>query len=127
MLLASSIILSIGLFGCQQENQNGSQEGNEIKNEETVKEVPEPADVRQVVWNQMSEEDKEHVDGNWRDGTVSKVQLNESMMHLIKDKTHIGKEVYLIELPTKNISFPNSMIVYADIPTYEYIGKGIVD
>lgn len=38
-----------------------------------------------------------------------------------------GKEIYLIDFPTKSKSIPNNMIVYADVNTFDYIGNGLVD
>ncbi|WP_175495433.1 hypothetical protein [Gracilibacillus orientalis] len=45
----------------------------------------------------------------------------------MEDKSYEGKEVYLIDYPTKNTAIPNNMIVYADIENSEYIGNGLVD
>lgn len=58
---------------------------------------------------------------------VSKTTLNESMMSEVEDKSYAGKEVYLIDFPTKSKSIPNNMIVYADVNTFDYIGIGLVD
>jgi hypothetical protein len=76
---------------------------------------------------QLSTEQKEWIDGNWKDGKVAKITLNKNMMSQVDDKSYKGKEVYLIDFPTKSISIPNNMIVYGDVNTFEYIGNGLVD
>ena len=45
-------------------------------------------------------------------------------MGIINDKSYIGKEVYLIDFPTKSISVP--IIVYASLDDYKIIGYGYV-
>ncbi|MDF0727119.1 hypothetical protein PY093_10380 [Cytobacillus sp. S13-E01] len=49
------------------------------------------------------------------------------MMSQVDDKSYEGKEVYLIDFPTKSESIPTNMIVYADVNTFNYIGNGLVD
>jgi len=39
-----------------------------------------------------------------KDGKVSKITLNENMMSQVEDKSYEGKEVYLIDFPTKSKS-----------------------
>ncbi|WP_275645823.1 hypothetical protein [Cytobacillus sp. S13-E01] len=48
-------------------------------------------------------------------------------MSQVDDKSYEGKEVYLIDFPTKSESIPTNMIVYADVNTFNYIGNGLVD
>ena len=84
-------------------------------------------DVREIVWNQLSAEQKERINGTWADGKISKVTLTKNMMSLVDDKSYEGEEVYLLDFPTKGKSIPNNMIVYADINTFAYIGNGLVD
>jgi hypothetical protein len=91
------------------------------------KETNNEKDVREVVWGQLSEEQKEWIDGTWEDGKITKVTLNENMMSQVIDKSYEGREVYLIDFPTKTKSKPNNMIVYADVTTFDYIGNGLVD
>ena len=50
-----------------------------------------------------------------------------STMGIINDNTYIGKEVYLIDFPTKSIAMPNNMIVYASLDNYKVIGYGYVE
>ena len=39
----------------------------------------------------------------------------------------VGKEVYMINFPTKDISRPNNMVVYLYMETYKLIGYGVVE
>jgi predicted small secreted protein len=111
-LLVLLIVLSFLLIACTAQNK-----GEEVKQ----------GDVREVIWSQLSSEDKERIDGTWKDGQVTKITLSEDMMQHIEDKSYAGKEVYLIDFPTKDITEPNNMIVYADLKTYRLIGYGLVD
>ena len=83
------------------------------------------SDVRQVVWEQLTPEDKERVQGNWQSSKSNKIILTESMGN-INDKSYIGKEVYLIDFKTKSISISN-MIVFASLDNYIIVGYGYVD
>ncbi|WP_400247671.1 hypothetical protein AB3U99_11355 [Niallia sp. JL1B1071] len=89
--------------------------------------VKKKGDAREMVWKQLSVEQKLWINGTWEDGKISKITLTENMMSQIDDKSYEGKEVYLLDFPTKSKSIPNNMIVYADINTFAYIGDGLVD
>ena len=121
-----SVVLLLGLIACS--NQNGQDNDQSVVNSnEQGDKVVKKDDVREIVWKQLSSEQKEWIDGTWTDGKVSKITLNENMMTQVDSKSYEGKEVYLIDFPTKNKSIPNNMIVYADIDTFDYIGNGLVD
>ena len=129
VLFILSSCLLLGLFACSDQNKQtkNSDDQNNVSNKEQVNEEPNENDVRKVVWEQLSEKQKESIEGTWKDGKVSKVTLNEYMITEIEDKSYEGKEVYLIDFPTKFKGSPNNMIVYADVNTFEYIGNGLVD
>ncbi|APH04964.1 hypothetical protein [Bacillus weihaiensis] len=121
-------VFMLGLIACS--NQTDQVENNDqkvVNSNEQDKKIHVNKDVREVVWGQLSSEQKERIDGTWEFGKVSKIILNEDMMSLINDKTYDGKEVYLIDFPTKNKFIPNNMIVYADLKTFDYIGSGLVE
>jgi hypothetical protein len=118
----------LGLIACS--NQNGRVSNNDqsvVNSNEQANNVVKKGDVREIVWKQLSTEQKLSIDGTWKDGKVSKITLNESMMTQVDDKSYKGKGVYLIDFPTKSKSIPNNMIVYADKDTFDYIGNGLVD
>jgi hypothetical protein len=85
-------------------------------------------DVREIVWSQLPSRDKKRIKGTWKDAKVSKIVLTKDMAREVKDKSYIGKEVYLIDFPTIFIGrYPINMVVYADEVTCTLIGRGIVD
>jgi len=83
-------------------------------------------DIRESVWTQLSIQDKKRI-RSWKDAKVSKMVLREEMIPQLLNTSYLGKEVYLIDIPTINKSLPNNMIVYADTHTYTLIGYGFVD
>ncbi|WP_163583344.1 hypothetical protein [Gracilibacillus saliphilus] len=122
-LLVLSTILLFGLFAC-----SNPQNANDYANQHMGKHNKQWSktnlvEVKKSVWSQLSAEQKEWVNGTWEDGDVSKITLNQN----IDDQSYQGKEVYLIDYPTKNTGMPNNMIVYADLKTLNYIGNGLVD
>ena len=125
-LFAFSVFLLLGLFGCSNENGQASTD-NDKANPNTQAQSSNKKDVREVVWGQLSAQQKDNINGTWKDGKISKVTLNKDMMRLVKDKSYEGKEVFLIAFPTEGNSEPNNMIVYADRNTFNYIGNGLVD
>ncbi|UOQ83761.1 hypothetical protein [Gracilibacillus salinarum] len=84
-------------------------------------------DMREIVWEQLSEEQRQWVNGSWKDAKVSKVTLTSYMVAQSVDPSHFGKEVLVLDFPTKTKSIPSNMIIYADIDTYDYISSGLVD
>lgn len=90
-------------------------------------------DMREIVWEQMPTKLKNQVKGTWKDGKVdSRITLGENSIviaegEVVKDKSYAGKEVYVIDFPTKDKGIPNNMLVYADVNTFNFIGNGPVD
>lgn len=126
LFILSSVLL-IGLLACSNQGEDKVVTNEEQGMEKQINEETSKKDVREVVWEQLSSEQKERINGTWKDGKVSKTTLNESMMSEVEDKSYAGKEVYLIDFPTKSKSIPNNMIVYADVNTFDCIGIGLVD
>ncbi|MED3795162.1 hypothetical protein P4571_22300 [Niallia alba] len=126
-ILSSAIVL--GLFACSNESvQSRNNNGKVVKSsKEQVEKVVKKGDIREKIWNQLSSEQQEWINGTWEDGKISKITLTENMMSQVDDKTYEGKVVYLLDFPTKSKSSPNNMIAYADINTFDYIGNGLVD
>jgi hypothetical protein len=79
-----------------------------------------------LFWGQLSSQQKERINGTWKDSKVSKVNLTKDMMSQIKDNSYEGKEVYLINFSTKDKFEPNIIAVYADANTFNYIGDAVV-
>jgi hypothetical protein len=123
-IILSSILLSFVLNGCQQQASNDRKEQNvkEANSNET-----QALDVREAVWNQLTKKEKEHIVGTWKDASVQKITLWETMGRNIKDKTFIGKEVYLVDYPSDENPSLGEVGVYADIKSHRVIGFGIRD
>lgn len=123
-----STTLLVGLMACSNpKSQSSNNVENFVNNKKQGDNVAQNGDVRETVWLQLSLEQKEWIDGTWKDGKVSKITLKKNMMGQVGDKSYAGKEVYLIDFPTKSKYIPNNIIVYADIKTFDYIGDGLVD
>lgn len=119
ILIILSLFIFIGLLACSnQKKSNNIKDSNNV----TVKEL----DVREIVWNQLTSKDKKQIKGTWKDSELRKITLNENM-GIINDESYIGKEVYIIDLPTKSLSEPCNMIVYASLDDYKIIGYGFLD
>ncbi len=122
-LIYLSFILFFVLCGCQQQVLNDKEEQN-VK--ETKSDLTQALDVREAVWDQLTEKQKEHIAGSWKDASVQKITLRESMGQ-IKDKTFIGKEVYLVDYPSEDSPSLGGVGVYADIKSHRIIGFGYRD
>ncbi|WP_028401006.1 hypothetical protein [Ectobacillus panaciterrae] len=91
------------------------------------KKVRTEQDVMEAVFNQLSQENKERIVGTWKDATVSKTVLKESMIGSNADKSYVGKEVYLVNFTTNEKQKPNNIVVFADTRTFQLVGYGLVD
>jgi hypothetical protein len=120
LIILSSILLSFVLSGCQQQ---ASKEQN-VK--ETNSNEIQSLDLREVVWNQLTDKDKKHIKGTWKDATFRKIILKETMGN-IKDKSFIGKEVYIVEYPSNDNPTLGGVVVYADLKSFKLIGYGYRD
>ena len=123
LIILSSILLSFLLNGCQQQVSNNTKELN-VKEEN--RNETQSLNVREAVWNQLTKKEKEHIVGIWKDASVQKITLRETMGN-IKDKTFIGKEVYLVDFPSNDNPSLGGVGVYADIKTHRIIGFGYRD
>ena len=83
-------------------------------------------DIREIAYNQLTDDDKQRISGTWENSTLSTIMLKEGM-GTNGIYYFIGKEVYMIDFPTTDISIPNNMIVYLEMDTYKLIGYGLVD
>jgi len=83
-------------------------------------------DIREIAFNQLTPENKARISGTWESGTLSTIML-QGCMDTSVAYYFIGKEVYMIDFPTKDISVPNNMIVYLNMINNKLIGFGIVD
>ena len=112
--LLAAIFLSVG--GCSWTSPHASLTNATEKS----------TDVREEVWNELSSKDRERIKGTWQDSILSQKVLHENM-GIINDRPYIGREVYVIEFNTKNISVPRNFIVFASVDNHKIIGVGYVD
>jgi hypothetical protein len=117
LIILSSVLLSFLLSGCQQQ-ESKEQNVKEANSNET-----QSLDVRQVVWNQLTNNDKKHIKGTWKDATVRKIVLKETMGN-IKDNSYIGKQVYIVDYPSNDNPSLGGVAVYADEKSFKLIGYG---
>ncbi|MFJ5763663.1 hypothetical protein ACIQAA_32160 [Neobacillus sp. NPDC093182] len=125
-LFVLSFFLSLLLNGCQQllaedkpKEKHHNNNLNEVQSIETL-------DVRESVWNRLTEEQKNHIQGTWKDASVYQRVLRENMGTNL-DKTFIDKEVYIIDYPSNDNPTLGGIIVYADIKSHQLIGYGLRD
>jgi len=97
-----------------------------IFNKESISTTVKEQDIKELAYNQLTSEDKKRVSETWKDSKLSKITLHERMGK-INNISYIGKEVYLIDFPTKSNSMPSNMIVYLAIDNNKLIGYGYVD
>ncbi|AGX44385.1 putative cell wall binding repeat protein [Clostridium saccharobutylicum] len=83
-------------------------------------------DVREIAYNQLTSKEKKSIKGTWKDGTITKMTLQESMGN-ISDKSYVGKEVYSISFPMNVKFIPNEICVLVGIDSYKIIGYGYLD
>jgi hypothetical protein len=124
----SYFLLSFVLIGCQQ--QAGDEQAEEKQYNQNSKEVQsietKTLDVRETVWNRLTEEHKMQIHGTWKDATVYQRVLRDNMGYNL-DKTFIGKEVYIIEYPSNDNPTIGGIVVYADVKSHQLIGYGLRD
>ena len=97
-----------------------------LKEECNITKSDERRDIREIAYNQLTPEDKNHISGTWENSELSTIILKG---YVAKHATSsfVGNKVYMIDFPTKDISIPNNMIVYLEMDTYKLIGYGLVD
>lgn len=117
-----SLVISLALItGC-----SAVKNTNVISNKEQADFTVKEQDIRELAYNQLTSGDKERIARTWKDSKLSKITLREGMGN-ITDKSYMGKEVYLVDFPTKSNSIPNNMIVYLSIDSNKLLGYGFVE
>lgn len=81
--------------------------------------------IRETVFSELTSQEKQSISGLLQNSEISKITLEEGMGN-INDKSYIGKEVYIIDFPTKSEIKPNYITVFVDINNYKIIGYGFV-
>ncbi|MDM5190566.1 hypothetical protein QUF99_25545 [Bacillus sp. DX4.1] len=76
--------------------------------------------VKKEVWNQLSNQEKQNIIGDWENATMTKTVLHKYNSHQTNE-AYEGKAVYLIHFPS-DASAPKNIEVYVDIDTNEIVG-----
>lgn len=128
-IFAAVLLLGVGVFYYFNQNKEAvTNEKIQANTDQSTVEQSSKKDVREVVWEQMSAQQKTTIDGTWTDGKVSKVTLEGFMMIGVEDASYEGKEVYMIEFPRKQVdTLGDTLMVYADVDTYKLVGYGALD
>ncbi|MFQ3544454.1 hypothetical protein Q7A53_10215 [Halobacillus rhizosphaerae] len=117
-------IVSITLSACSDQNEQASKTDPKVTHNQTK---VTNKDVREDVWEQLTEEKKEHIVGSGKEASIQQITLREGM-GMIKDNNFIGKEVYLVDFPSDEDNPTLGGIgVYADSKSHKIIGFGYRD
>lgn len=82
-------------------------------------------DIREVAFNQLSDEQKSFIQGSWEEATVENVVVEESGFELL-DSSYLGKEVIAVNFVTAPYSEPGMMMVLLSEDTQQLIGYGLL-
>lgn len=131
ILLIMLSVLLLGLIACsnqknseEKQTSNTTTEVSKDNIEKTNSKNKTNKDVREKVWEQLNQSQKENIRGTWEDANIQKITLKPGMGKIDKGE-YIGKEVYIIDFQ-KNQSI-NNLLVYADLSKNEIIGYGYTD
>jgi len=115
MIVSAFTCVSILLSGC------GTTKTNETQKTETVQTTK---DVRELVWNSLSQAEKDEVDGSWKDAKVSKV-IADTTKYQLDDASFKGKEVTLVTIPAKQRELLGDINRLVDEPSGKVIGSSM--
>lgn len=73
LFILSSVLL-IGLLACSNQGEDKVVTNEEQGMEKQINEETSKKDVREVVWEQLSSEQKERINGTWKDGKYQKLR-----------------------------------------------------
>jgi hypothetical protein len=107
-LILSILIIIFTISDCANKNSNLKIQSNE-------------QDIKEMVWNKLSNESKKEIIGTWKDAKLEKVIANKRFMNL-KDEKYDGKELYHVVFHTKRDSILGPIGSYIDPETNEIVG-----
>jgi len=123
LIVLSSFLISLVLNGCQQLELDKKPEVKQHNLKEVQSIETKTLDVRESVWNQITEKDKKNIQGTWENAIVRNRTLRKEM-GTIYDSKFIGEEVYIIEYPSNDNPTLGGIVVYAEIKSHQLIGRG---
>lgn len=81
-------------------------------NQEKGQSNEKPNDIREAVWEQLSEREKEWIVGTWEDGEATEVTVNRDMLSPPHNIHYEGKEVYVVNFPIKANHILNIILLF---------------
>lgn len=130
ILLTTSAILMSGVVACSNQDENKTSNASVASTSTaSVNKGSQTNDVREAVFNQLSQKDKERIAGTWEDAIIVRkvtLQDEEGMIIANTNKSYIGKEVYEVIFKTNEKREPAIIAVLADVKTFQLIGKLLV-
>lgn len=123
IILAVILLTAVGLFYYLNQGQEKATTKRQDTTNETVKK-----DVREAVWEQMSDQQKAEIIGTWQDGKVSRITWSDgAVMRATVNKSYVGQAVYVITFPSNLNATIGDVVVFADVNTFDIIGYGLRD
>ena len=83
-------------------------------------------DIREVAFNQLSDEQKSLIKGTWEEATTETI-IAQPETAILYDESYAGKEVIAVEFNLKVAHKPNNMIVLVSQENSKLIGLGLID
>ncbi|WP_227493715.1 hypothetical protein [Bacillus cereus] len=77
-----------------------------------------------MVWNSLSQAEKDEVDGSWKDAKVSKV-IADTTKYQLDDASFKGKEVTLVTIPSKQRELLGDVNRLVDEPSGKVVGSSM--
>ncbi|SDZ30697.1 MULTISPECIES: hypothetical protein [Bacillus] len=99
------------LVGCIDANSSSNSSNQSQETEKSIK---------KAVWNQLSNQEKQYIIGDWENATMTKTTFHKHNSHQSNEE-YEGKTVYLVHFPS-DTSAPKNVEVYVDIDTNEIVG-----
>ncbi|WP_051291431.1 hypothetical protein [Fictibacillus gelatini] len=82
--------------------------------------------LKQIVWDQLSAEQKKEVVGSWKNAKVKKMTLHKGMSN-VRDHGYFNKKVYLVSFQSNKGPGVGDFGVFVDMKTKKIIGVGYRD
>ncbi len=116
-------VIAVMLIGCSKARATT----DIVTSESSSSKVISDTEIIEVVYNQLSQEDKDSLDYDLNNIKVLKKTLTKGVS-TVTDKSYLGKEVYFIDFKkSDNKIVPDNFIAIATVEDYTLIGYGLVD
>lgn len=131
-ILAIILVVSIVILYISIKDSDSSNTVTNNNTNETITSSREEIDIKQSVWSQLPQEQRDNIGDMWRNGKLNRITLDKDALmsngdDIVEIGKYAGKEIYVVDFPVDVKSVPNNIIVYADMDDYDIIGYGLVD